>query len=136
RPRHHVAHHLLAVDRVGHPDGGDLDQLGVLHQEAVDLDRRDIDAAANDEVLLASGEAEKAVRIEHPQIARADAAAAGDFHAAVVGEITVIVQSAAADLDLADLAGRQRSAVGVDDRESVIGERPADRPDAPLPAGD
>ena len=64
RARHHVAHHFLAVDRVRHADGGDLDQLGVLHQEAVDLDRRNVHAAANDEVLLAAGEAEKTVGIE------------------------------------------------------------------------
>src|SRR6195256_6912922 len=28
RPRHHIAHDLLAVDRVRHADGGDLDHLG------------------------------------------------------------------------------------------------------------
>src|SRR3977135_2657149 len=127
RPSHHVAHHLLAVDRVRHADGGDLDQLGAPHQEAVDLDRRDVYAAADDEVLRATGEAEKAVDVETPEIAGAEAAATVDLHATVVGEIAVVVAGFACDLEAADfhlpdLAGRQRSALGIDHREAVIGE--------------
>ena len=57
-------------------------------------------------------------------------------HAAVVGEIAVGVAGKAADLDLADLARRQPPAVGVDDGEVVIGERPPDGAEPALFAGD
>ena len=70
-----------------------------------------------------------------PEIAGADAAAAVDLHAAVVGEIAVVVAAKAADLDLADLAGRQLPSVGIDDREAMIGERPSGGADAPPLAG-
>src|SRR5262249_58765244 len=102
------AHHLLAVDRVRHADGGGLDQVGALHQEAVDLDRRNVDPAADDEVLLASGDAEKAVGVETPEVAGANAAVAVDPYAAVAAHIALLVRGIAAeapDLDLADLAG-------------------------------
>ena len=68
--------------------------------------------------------------IEHAEIAGADAAAAVDVDAAVLGEIAVGVAGKAADLDLADLARRQPAAVGVDDGEVVVGERPSDGAEA------
>src|SRR5262249_30622378 len=71
--------------------------------------------------------------------AGADAAAAVDLHAAVVVEIAVGMAGKAdletSDFDLADLAGRQRPTVGVDDREPVIREWPPDGAEPPLLAG-
>ena len=48
-----------------------------------------------------------------------------DRHAAVLGEIAVVVIGKAADLDLADLARGSRRPSRVDDREVVIGEAAA-----------
>src|SRR5262245_16577201 len=79
RPEHDVAHDLLAPDAVGHTDGGDLDHVGLLHEEAVDLERRDVDAAADDQLLLAPGEAEEPVGIDEAEVAGTDAAAAVDL---------------------------------------------------------
>src|SRR5262249_56190579 len=65
-----------------------------------------------------------------------DGRAAVGLHAAIVGEIGVRVMGKAPDLDLADLARRQWLAVGIDDREAMIAERPSDAAEAPLLAGD
>src|SRR5512144_1362744 len=45
RPRHHEAHDLLAIDRVGHADCGGIEDAGVLEQYSVDLQWSDIPAA-------------------------------------------------------------------------------------------
>src|SRR5207237_5909647 len=127
RPRHHVAHHLFTIDRVRHAHGRHLDQFGALHQEAVDLDRRNVHATADDQLLRAAGEVEKAVIVQKSEIAGADAAAAGGRRAAVLGQVAVGVAGKAADLDLADLAYREPPAAGIDDRKVVIAQRPADR---------
>ncbi len=82
-----VAHHFLAVDRVRHADGRGLDHVGVLHQERIDLDRRNLGAAADDQLLLAAGERQKAVGVERAEIAGAEAAAAMNFDVAIVAEI-------------------------------------------------
>ena len=55
--------------------------------------------------------------------------------AAVLRQIAVGMIGKAADFDVADLARRQAPAVGVDDGEVVIGERPADGAEAALFAG-
>ena len=61
---------------------------------------------------------------------------ARDRDAAVLGEIAVGVAAEAADLDLADLAGAQRCAIGADNREIMIRERTADGAETPLFARD
>src|SRR6266568_3683247 len=97
RSRHHIAHDLLAIDRVRHADGRHFDQLRALHQDAVDLERRDVHAAADDQVLLAAGEAQEAIGIEHAEVAGAIPVVAVDVNAAVIAEIAVVVVGKGAD---------------------------------------
>src|SRR6266705_1180229 len=134
--QHHVAHHFLAIGAVGHADGRRLHDFGAPHQRAVDLERRDVDPAADDQLRLAAGEMEETVRIEKPDIAGLRASARIDPDGAVLGEIAVFVVGKAADLHRTDLARRQPPPARIDDGEIVIGERPADRAVAPrLPGG-
>src|SRR5262245_12987849 len=130
-PRHHEAHHLLAIDRVGDSHGRDVDDVCPLHQQAVDLERRDIDAAANDQFLLAPGHVQVTVGVEEAQIAGLEAPAAVDRDRPVFAEVAVLVVGEPAQLDAAALTGLERPSVAIDDAEAVIGERLADSADAP-----
>src|SRR5262249_6888615 len=123
---HDIADHLLAPDRVGHADGRGFGDLRALHQHAVDLDRRNVDAAADDQLLLAPGEIEVAVGVEIADVAGAHAAAAVGAHAAVAAERAEMVVVPRTDLDVPGLAGRHGAPLGADDDEPVIGERTAD----------
>ena len=133
--QHHVAHDLLAPHRVGNADRRGFGNFRALHQHAVDLDRRNVDAAADDQFLFPTGEVEKSIGIEISEVAGAHAAAAVHPHRAIVAEIAVFVVVPGAELDMADLAGRQRASIRIDDGEPVIGERPADAAEPPLAAG-
>src|SRR5581483_7489261 len=70
--------------------------------------------------------------VERAEIAGAEAAAAVDFYVAVIAEIAVRMIADTAELDIADFAGGQALAVGIDDGEVVIAERPADLAEAAL----
>ena len=81
---------------------------GMVHQRLVDLARRNLFAAAIDDLLEAAGEPEIAVLVEDALVAGAEPAVAESFG---VGLGVVLVASrdvGAADDDLADLAGRPR----------------------------
>ncbi len=62
RARDHDRADRLAVLRVGHREGHGLDDLGVREQRILDLVRRDLLAAAVDQLLDAAGQREVAVR--------------------------------------------------------------------------
>ena len=73
---HHVTHDLFAVDLIRHADGCGIEDAGMLEQNLVDFLRRDVDAAADDHILGASGNADEAFGILDSQIAGLDAFAA------------------------------------------------------------
>src|SRR5215472_1785885 len=135
RMQHHVAHHLLAPYRVRHPDSRGLGDFGALHQDAVDLHRRNVDAAADDEVFLASGEMQEAVGVEIADVAGAHAAATVCSRGAVVAKIAIFIVVPRADLDLAGFTGRQMVPIRIHDGDPLVGERPADCAEAPVAAG-
>ncbi len=132
RPQHDIGHHLLAIHLVRHADGARLDHLGPLHQHAVDLQRRDVDAAADDQVLGAAGQMQIALVVEEAEVAGLHPALAVDPDDAVVGERAVGVAAQPAELDRAHLARLQHLPFRADDGQAVIGMRPADRADAAL----
>src|ERR1017187_2720123 len=69
RPRYDKADDFLAVSVVGNADRGNLNNLRPLQQNAVDLERRDVDAATDDQVLLAPRYAEVSVGVEKADVA-------------------------------------------------------------------
>ena len=131
----HIAHDFLAIDRVGDADRGGFDHFGALHQAGVDLERRNLGAAANDQFLFPPGEHQKSVGVEAADIAGADAAASMHSDLAVFGKVTERMIGPAADFDIADFAGRQAAPFAVDDGEVVVGEWPAHGAEAALLAG-
>jgi hypothetical protein len=131
----HIADNLLAIDRIGHADGGGFDHVGALHQAGVDFERRNLGAAADNQFLFAAREHQKAVAVEAADIASADAAAGVHADCAVFGEITERMIGPAADLDRADVAGGQAAPVAIDDGDVMIGECPPDGAEAALLAG-
>src|SRR5262245_65949549 len=102
-------------------DGRDLDELRALHQDGVDLERRDVDAAADDELLLAAGDVQIAVGVEEAEIAGADASPAVDADHTIVRQVAIGIVGTAAELDAADLAGRQHPSGVIHDAQAVAG---------------
>src|SRR5262249_61981318 len=98
------AHRDLTIYIVGHADGRGVGHVRVLGPAIGELQRRDVDAALDDDVLLASRDVDVAVRIAPGEITVAEAVL-GNRHQAVRalpvrgGELT------AADHHLALLAG-------------------------------
>src|SRR5215470_6415295 len=135
RTKHDVAYHLLAPHGIRNSDGDCFGDVVALHQDTVDLRRRNVDAAADDEVLLAGSEMQEAVGIEIADVAGAHPAAAVRTHGSVVVEITIRVVAPGADLDLADLAGRKAPPLGIHDSQLLVAERSTDRAEAPIAPG-
>ena len=131
RHRHDVAHHLLAIDRVGHADGGGVGDARDTGQHVVDFDRRDVDPAADDQLARATGEVQIAVAVEHAEIAGQGAARRVDHDAPVLADLAIRVVGKAADLDKAGLAGPERAPVRIDDGEALVWQGPARRAEAP-----
>src|SRR5258705_2157184 len=105
RTQHHVAYHFLAPHCIRNADGRGLGDFVALQQDAVDLHRRNVDAAADDEVLRAAGEMQEAVGVEIADIAGVHPAATVRPRGSVVAEIAILVVVPGADLDLADFTG-------------------------------
>ncbi len=124
--RHHVADDLFAVDLVRHADRGGLRHAGMLDQDLVDLQRRDVDAAADDQVLGAAGDADEALRILDAEIAGLDALAVERIDRAVVVEIADR-HLRPADRDLALDAGRAFLALRIGDHQLLMQRRKPDR---------
>src|SRR5262249_15584356 len=106
-----------------------------LHQAGIDLDWRNLSAAADDQVLFPPGQRQKAVAVERADIAGAEAAAGMDSHCAVLVQITERMVGPAAEFDKAEFARRQAAAVIGDNGEIMIRQRPADRAKPALFAG-
>src|ERR1700730_2971151 len=134
RTQYHIAHHLLAPHRVRNSDGRGLCDFGALHQDTVDLQRRDVDAAADDDVLFAPGEMQESVDVEVADVAGADAAATVHPYGAIGVKIAVLVVVPGADLDLAGFTLRLAASLRVHNGQPMVGERPADGTEAPIAA--
>src|SRR5258708_6717940 len=127
----HVAYHFLPIDFIRHPDRGRLENSGMSQQDLVDLYRRYVDAAPDDQILDAAGDANESVRVFDGEVAGLDAVGANGFDRAVVQQIADRrLRSARRHLTFD--ARRTRSAVGVDDGEFLVQRRDADRADAIL----
>ena len=116
---------LLAIDRVGNTDGRGFGDVGMGHQDVVDLDRGNVDSAADDDFLGAACDVEKAVGIQIAQVAGLQHAVPDFLDRAVLEQIAVGVLCAAG-LDGADLSRGQRLAVVVEHDDVLVVERLAD----------
>src|SRR5262249_32779938 len=87
--QHHIAYHFFTAPVVRASDGGSLADFGALHQDAVDLHRRDVDAAPDNEILLAPGQMQAPVGIEEADIAGSFPAATVHAYSAVGTKIAV-----------------------------------------------
>src|SRR5262249_19584143 len=130
RSQDDVAHHLLAVDAVRHTNSCDFRHFGALHQQAVDLERRDVDAAADDKFLLPSSQVEKAVGVEKAEVSGLHPCAAVDLDGSVLGQVAVAVVVEAADLDRSRFSRVQRCSLAAHDAKLEIWHRLADRTQA------
>src|SRR6266849_1309724 len=135
RTQHHVAYHFLTPHGIRNADGRGLGDFVALQQDAVDLHRRNVDAAADDEVLRAAGEMQEAVGVEIADVAGAHPAATVRPRGSVVAEIAILVVVPGADLDLADFTGWKFATFRIHDRQPLVCERPADGAKAPLAPG-
>src|SRR5262252_512554 len=124
-----VAYHLLSVDLIGHADRRCLENSGVLQQDLIDLDRGDVHAAPDDQVLGAAGEANKAVRVLDAEVTGLDTLGADSFDRSVIHQIADRGVRAARRYLALD-AGRAGMAVRIDDSEFLVQRRDADRADA------
>ena len=64
---------------VGHTDDGGFGDGGVLDEGVFDLDRRDVLAAGDDDVLLAVGDGEVAVVVDPPAVTGVEPSVADDL---------------------------------------------------------
>src|SRR5262249_41980240 len=132
RTQHNVAHHFLAPHRIRHADRRSLGNFDALHQDAVDLHWRNVDAAADDEVLRASGEVQEAVGVKIAHVAGAHPAVTIYPRDSILAEIAIRIVMPGADLDLADFAGRKLATLRIHDGQPMVGEGAADAAEAPL----
>ncbi|OJU35201.1 MAG: hypothetical protein BGN94_17355 [Rhizobiales bacterium 68-8] len=117
--------HLLAQRRMRQREGGGFRDVRMLGQKQVDLGRRDLLAAAVDDVLKPAGEEEEAVGVEIALVAGAQPVAAEEVAA------RGLVLVAGHDVGPADqhLAAARRGQLVAEDVGDAHGgaERPADR---------
>src|SRR5262252_8409174 len=114
-----VAYHLLSVDLIGHADRRCVENSGVLQQDLIDLDRGDVHAAPDDQVLGAAGEANKAVRVLDAEVTGLDTLGADSFDRSVIHQIADRGVRAARRYLALD-AGRAGMAVRIDDSEFLV----------------
>jgi hypothetical protein len=113
---------------VRHPDHRHLPDRGVAHDHLLDLGRVGVEAADDEHVLLAVGDAQVAVLVEHPDVAGVQPAVGVDGRGGGLG----VVEEPGHDVvaphdDLAGLARRQRRTVVVDDLHLDVGDGPPGR---------
>ena len=117
----------MAQHRVGHTDDGDLGDVGMLEQRALDLDRVDVVAPAQHHVLLPVDDEQVALVVETTEITREHPAVAPRAG----GAVGVVVVRAPArgqlERDLAHLTGRHLALQLVDDADLDTGHGPPDR---------
>src|ERR1700730_8322914 len=134
RTQYHIAHHLLAPHRVRDSDCRCLCDFGALHQDAVDLHGRDVDAAADDDVLFAPGEMQESVGVEVADVAGANPAATVHPYGAIGIKIAVLVVAQGPDLALAVFPLWETAPLRIHDGQPMVGERPADGTEAAIAA--
>src|SRR3954453_7374103 len=109
--RHDEGHELLAVALVGHTDDLHVGDVGVAHQELLDLARVDVLAAADHEVLDAPDDVQVAVGVHDREVAGVHPAAAVDRLGRALGVLPVAEHDrVAAGAELARLAARDDGA--------------------------
>ena len=64
-----ITHHLLAVDRIRDADSAGLSDLGEFRDDTGDLERRDVDASSDYQVLGAASHVEITVVVEISELA-------------------------------------------------------------------
>ena len=132
-------HHHDRLDRfapfvVGDADHRDFGDIGVVADRALDFGGIDVLAAGDDHVLDAVVDVEVAVLVHVAGIAGAQPAVAVERLGGRLRQVPVAHHvGAGAGGDLADLAGRQPLAVGVEDREFNAGQGLAGRAHAVQP---
>ena len=119
----------LAEDRIGDADQRRLGHAGLRRQRLLDVARVPQAPGHLDELRPAAAQGHAALRVEKPEIAGAQVAAAGRGFR-LVRLAPVAGHEAAGERDLADLARRQHPVVGAEDEHLLVGQR---RPDAPEP---
>ena len=75
-PKQDKGFDFLGSQRVGHTDGGGQRHRRVIHQRRLDLDRRDVLAPGDDDVLAAVAQLDVHVRVQNADVARVKPAAA------------------------------------------------------------
>src|SRR5262245_16062264 len=128
-PEHHECEHVLAHQRILHADDGPLRDRGMRVQHLLDLARIDVEASADDQVLLALDDEEEAVLVEAPHVAGVEPLRAYRPRGLVRVAIVPGHHVGTLHADLADLARRQRAVGVVLDRDRDSGNRRPHRAD-------
>ena len=115
----HARHDVLAVVPIGNADRGGVKHGRMTQQRLIDLARRDVLAALDDQFLDAAGDEVKAIRVAVAEVAGAQPAAGKERTRGGVG-ILVIARHhlRAANHDLANAAVRKRCA-GLDRQRAL-----------------
>src|SRR5258706_13645530 len=116
RLEHDAGEDVLAVHGVGNAHGRRLEHRGMAHQRFVDLARRDVLAALDDQLLQPAGDEVEAIDIAITEIARREPAIDGEN---LRGALRILVitghDALAAKLDLASFAVPEHAPVRRDD---------------------
>src|SRR5262249_47282981 len=117
--RRHEAQWHLAVDVVAHAERAGVGDVRVLEQAVRDLERGDVDAALDDDVLLAPGDVDVALVVAPREIAVAEATVRN--RAALAGPLPVGgCELTAVDDHLAFFAGRKLAPGVVEDPHAHV----------------
>src|SRR2546426_714822 len=124
------AHRYLPIYMVAHANRGSLGDVRMLEQAIGELQRRDVDPALDDYVLLSSGDVDVAVFVAPGEVAVAEAVL-GNRHQRIRALPVGRRELTAADDHLTFLAGRKLAARVVEDAHAHV-KRGA--PDGAVPA--
>src|SRR5215469_18493716 len=135
RPQRHERHDLLAKTLVRPADDAGHRDRGMLEQEVLHVAREDVEAAADDEVLLPVHHVQVAVGVEVADVAGMQQAAA-QGRRSLRGRVPVAGHHPVrADADLTVGPGRHAGVVVVADRDLVPGNGQPDRAGPACPGG-
>src|ERR1044071_7809509 len=132
--KRHEPDDFLAVDRIGHPGGRRFRHAWNSMQDRIDLQRRDIDATTDDQVLLSSDNDQVTLYVDPAKVAGVMPVARQVFDRAVRVEVANRLLQAAADDDFAELALRNVGSGFADDPHRLVLERRPKRSDLALRA--
>src|SRR5262249_7393508 len=88
--------------------------------------------AADDDLLLAAGQMQKALSIEEALITGLCPSPTADRDGSVIGEIAVVIVREATEVHRSNFSAGQRASFGIDDLQTVVGKRRADGARPPL----